>query len=108
MDCLSTALSECASTTLKIESLCCKKNDFVFEKSQPTRKPHKRVYHCKSCGRDGHLAMFCYNNVANLHVRGQNPNLFAQKSFWVPKTHRVAPHIGDTSFFYLSLNHLFS
>jgi len=32
IDGLSTTLSECASTTLKFESFCCKKNNFVFEK----------------------------------------------------------------------------
>jgi len=80
IDGLSTTLSECASTTLKFESLCCKENDFCFEKSQPTRKSHKRVLHCKCCGRDGHIAMFFYDRVANFHVRGQNPNLFVHKN----------------------------
>ena len=63
VDCLSITLSDCASHTHKLANLCCKNNDLknnIFRKPQPqpTRKQHKRVFHCKVCGRDGHLACF--------------------------------------------------
>jgi hypothetical protein len=94
VDCLRTTLSECASHSLKLESLCCKnnvlKNDFLHS----TPKQHKRVYHCKCCGRDGHIALFCYNNVANIHSRGQNPNLFVHRISRV-KTQPFAPLVWE-------------
>jgi len=103
IDCLSTTLSECASHTLKLESLHCKKVGFqnnVFRKSQPQpiRKQHKRVFHCKVCGRDGHLAMFCYDNIANTRVRGQHPNVFGHKSQWAPKDRRFPPHVWEAMY----------
>jgi hypothetical protein len=79
VSCLSTTLSDCASHTHKLSNLCCKsnisKNDVVIP--QPAHKQHKRIYHCKYCGRDGHIAMFCYNNVANLHSMSREPRMFA-------------------------------
>jgi hypothetical protein len=100
VDCLSTTLSDCASHTLKLESLCCKKNGFKnnFAKPQPAHKQHKRIYHCKCCGRDEHLAMFCYDNVASVRTKGRDPRTFAHKNHWAPKTQRFAPHVWDTLF----------
>ena len=103
IDCLSTTMSDCASHTHKLANLCCKNNDLknnVFRKlqPQPTRKQHKRVFHCKVCGRDGHLAMFCYDNIANTQVRGHNPNVFGHKSQWAPKDHRFPPHVWEAMY----------
>jgi len=99
--CLSTTLGDCASHTHKLANLCSKKNDGfknnVFRKPQPqhTRKEHKRLFHCKVCGRDGHLAVFCYDNIANAQVGGQNPKFFCHKNQWVPKDHRFPPHVWE-------------
>jgi hypothetical protein len=88
MDSLHNTLSECASHSLKLESLYCKNENLKNDCVHP--KQHKRVYHCKCCGRDGHIALFCYNNVANIHSRGQNPNLIVHKACRV-KTQPFAP-----------------
>ena len=94
-------MSDCASHTLKLVNLCCKSNGLknnVFRKPQlqPTRKQHKRVFHCNVCGRNDYLAMFCYDNIAN--AKGQNPRMFAHKNPWAPKVQRFAPHIWETTF----------
>jgi len=98
VDCLSTTLSDCASHTLKLESLCCKKNNLKndFAKPQPAHKQHKRIYHCKCCGRDGHIALFCYDMVAN--SMGRDPRVFGQRNPWALKTQRFAPHIWERTF----------
>ena len=98
MDCLSTTLSECASHTHKLANLCCKSNGFKndFAKPQPAHKQHKHIYHCKCCGRDGHIALFCYNRVAN--SMGRDPRVFGQRNPWAPKTQWFAPHVWERTF----------
>ena len=48
---------------------------------------YERIYKCTYCGRNGHLAKFCYDyiNSTNNLVWVQNTNYSGPKKMWVPK-----------------------
>ena len=58
-------------------------------------KPHAhyafkygRIYKCTYCGRNGHLAKFCYDHInsTNNLVWVRNTNALGPKKIWVPKS----------------------
>jgi len=48
---------------------------------------YTKVYTCTYCGRQGHLAKFCYDklNTTNSHVWIKKTNTLEPKKVWVPK-----------------------
>ena len=47
-----------------------------------------RINKCTYCGRNGHLAKFCYDHInsMNNHVWVRNTNVFGPKKIWVLKS----------------------
>ena len=70
----------------------------------PTHK-HTKVYVCTHCGRKGHLAKFCYDNINSLNfanyknvwVPYNKTNPKGPKKIWVPKPPPFAFDVGEGS-----------
>jgi len=101
LDCLGSTMSQCALNHTRLETLFRKKQVPHIHAHPPrhTHAPHghhqhmyAHVYTCTHCGRNGHLAKFCFDRLNNVNLankfvwvrEGTNPH--GPKKVWVPKT----------------------